>query len=390
MPNSNLPDHPRRHRRRPRKRRVATYGLLTLLGTGALVLLNQTHPSQASLSEWFTSDLPPIAQQITSPDSEVSPRSQSNSFIANAVEQVGRERAADLGVPVASIAQTIRSLIAGDKISELKDGTDIYDIKDYDHPIRQWLTRYTYHDNDNEGFHIRVDRQTMEVVEAEIQNFEMEEELEASRQVELDLARQLGQHRRLVAAAGADFQHPIIGPQVEQIGHHGDDVGLRDRLAEADRQRPVGIGRAAVHLEVPLRRADVGEEPLHPLGVAGEHFLVEKSRVPTDQHVADVDGKVGDRRNAAAAERNAAGRNGQYKAEVYRSSKRYQLFVESEVDQARQIARWSGKPVFCIETMQMINPGVYPWQNEQTADTDYHRRGTLLARLRRSMRRTSG
>jgi hydrophobic/amphiphilic exporter-1 (mainly G- bacteria), HAE1 family len=42
--------------------------------------------------------------------------------------QVDRERAAALGVPVASIATAIRSLMAGDAVSELKDGTDAYDI----------------------------------------------------------------------------------------------------------------------------------------------------------------------------------------------------------------------------------------------------------------------
>jgi HAE1 family hydrophobic/amphiphilic exporter-1 len=42
--------------------------------------------------------------------------------------EIDRERAASLGVPVAAIATTIRSLIAGDKITELKDGLDIYDV----------------------------------------------------------------------------------------------------------------------------------------------------------------------------------------------------------------------------------------------------------------------
>ncbi len=42
--------------------------------------------------------------------------------------QVDRERAAALGVPVASIALAIRSLMAGDPVSELKDGSDAYDI----------------------------------------------------------------------------------------------------------------------------------------------------------------------------------------------------------------------------------------------------------------------
>jgi HAE1 family hydrophobic/amphiphilic exporter-1 len=41
---------------------------------------------------------------------------------------VDRERAADLGVPVASVASTIRAMIAADAVSELKDGVDVYDI----------------------------------------------------------------------------------------------------------------------------------------------------------------------------------------------------------------------------------------------------------------------
>jgi HAE1 family hydrophobic/amphiphilic exporter-1 len=41
---------------------------------------------------------------------------------------VNRERAADLGVPVAAVATSLRALIAGDKVSELKEGLDIYDV----------------------------------------------------------------------------------------------------------------------------------------------------------------------------------------------------------------------------------------------------------------------
>jgi HAE1 family hydrophobic/amphiphilic exporter-1 len=41
---------------------------------------------------------------------------------------VDRNKAADLGVPVVSVARTIRSLMAGDKISDLKEGSDIYDV----------------------------------------------------------------------------------------------------------------------------------------------------------------------------------------------------------------------------------------------------------------------
>jgi HAE1 family hydrophobic/amphiphilic exporter-1 len=41
---------------------------------------------------------------------------------------VDRNKAADLGVPVVSIARTVRSLMAGDAISDLKEGSDIYDV----------------------------------------------------------------------------------------------------------------------------------------------------------------------------------------------------------------------------------------------------------------------
>ena len=89
MPASNLPDSSP-PRPRLRKRRIARYGLLTLLGTGTLVLLNQTYPSQASLTGWLTSDLSFITQQVsTSVDEVTLPRSQNTNFIADAVEQVG-------------------------------------------------------------------------------------------------------------------------------------------------------------------------------------------------------------------------------------------------------------------------------------------------------------
>lgn len=41
---------------------------------------------------------------------------------------IDRERAAALGVPVATIAQAVRMYMAGDAVSELKEGTDAYDI----------------------------------------------------------------------------------------------------------------------------------------------------------------------------------------------------------------------------------------------------------------------
>ena len=41
---------------------------------------------------------------------------------------VDRNKAADLGVPIASIARTVRSLMAGDPVSDLKEGSEIYDV----------------------------------------------------------------------------------------------------------------------------------------------------------------------------------------------------------------------------------------------------------------------
>ena len=41
---------------------------------------------------------------------------------------IDRAAAADLGVPVAAVAGTIRAFMAGDAVSEIKDGVDVYDI----------------------------------------------------------------------------------------------------------------------------------------------------------------------------------------------------------------------------------------------------------------------
>lgn len=42
--------------------------------------------------------------------------------------KIDRDAAASLGVPVASIATTVRALTAGDAVSEIKEGVDVYDI----------------------------------------------------------------------------------------------------------------------------------------------------------------------------------------------------------------------------------------------------------------------
>lgn len=81
---------PATHEALPRGRRLKTYGVLTLLGTTALVLFNQTTPSEASRSDWPQTELPPVAQEVSVMLAQVSlPAFQSTSFIADAVERVG-------------------------------------------------------------------------------------------------------------------------------------------------------------------------------------------------------------------------------------------------------------------------------------------------------------
>ena len=68
-------------RRRHRWQQILTYGLLTLVGTGALVMLNRTTPSQASLADW-------VGLEPEAPSLALLP-SDDSSFIANAVDRVG-------------------------------------------------------------------------------------------------------------------------------------------------------------------------------------------------------------------------------------------------------------------------------------------------------------
>lgn len=43
----------------------------------------------------------------------------------------------------------------------------LYHAKDYDHPLREWFTDWSFHDSDNEGLMIRVERATGEVAQVE-------------------------------------------------------------------------------------------------------------------------------------------------------------------------------------------------------------------------------
>lgn len=73
-----------------KKRNVATYSLLTLLGTGALVLLSQTTPSQAQLSNRWQLDLLPQAPFDVAQGTGQLPTIEGDNFIAAAAEQVGQ------------------------------------------------------------------------------------------------------------------------------------------------------------------------------------------------------------------------------------------------------------------------------------------------------------
>lgn len=58
---------------------------------------------------------------------------------------------------------------------------------------------------------------------------------------------------------------------------------------------------------------------------------------------------------ATKEERLRAGSHGRFKADVYRASPNV-LFIESSLRQATEIARVSGKSVFCMENREMISP----------------------------------
>lgn len=64
-----------------------------------------------------------------------------------------------------------RAVVYGEVTAETDDSYfltySLYHVKDYDHPVREMISSWTYHDSDNEGLHLRVDKQTMSVAEVE-------------------------------------------------------------------------------------------------------------------------------------------------------------------------------------------------------------------------------
>ena len=58
-------------------------------------------------------------------------------------------------------------------------------------------------------------------------------------------------------------------------------------------------------------------------------------------------------KDISAKERAALGRHAEYKAQIYKESDAI-LFFESDYDQALEICRLSGKPVFCVNNVTLI------------------------------------
>ncbi|ASY71562.1 phosphoribosyltransferase [Sinorhizobium fredii USDA 205] len=81
-------------------------------------------------------------------------------------------------------------------------------------------------------------------------------------------------------------------------------------------------------------------------------------------------------------ERQRLAAHGRFKAEFYKRSDAV-LFIESEHDQAMNIAKLSGKPVLCVESQQMISPDML-WLSGQLmqATTSEGRKAMLKAMAR--------
>ena len=57
---------------------------------------------------------------------------------------------------------------------------------------------------------------------------------------------------------------------------------------------------------------------------------------------------------ATREERKAWGKHGFFKGSIYKNNSKASLFVESSYSEAKQIAKTSGKPVFCVETFSLL------------------------------------
>lgn len=102
-------------------------------------------------------------------------------------------------------------------------------------------------------------------------------------------------------------------------------------------------------------------EPLHIPTVRVGHLVtcrLEKYRDLTETWLAQAGVQYRElvmMNYATKAERIAAGSHAKFKADAYTRTDAL-LFVESDADQAREIAQLSRRPVFCFGTGEMINP----------------------------------
>jgi uncharacterized HAD superfamily protein/adenine/guanine phosphoribosyltransferase-like PRPP-binding protein len=97
----------------------------------------------------------------------------------------------------------------------------------------------------------------------------------------------------------------------------------------------------------------------HPIGTLVTSRL-ERYRPQTEAWLARTGlryGKLVMLDLPSAAERRRLAAHGRFKADYYRTSDAI-LFIESENQQARTIARVAGKPVLCLETHSLIEPSL--------------------------------
>lgn len=95
--------------------------------------------------------------------------------------------------------------------------------------------------------------------------------------------------------------------------------------------------------------------PTQKVGVLVSSRL-EKYRGQTEQWLSKYAIEYNDlelMQNVTAKERAAEGRHAEYKAKIYKDSDAI-LFFESNYDQALEICNLSGKPVFCIDNMTLV------------------------------------
>ena len=104
-------------------------------------------------------------------------------------------------------------------------------------------------------------------------------------------SRQRRDDCRLIPEPGANFEHRVIGLDIEQVGHQRDDKRLRDRLLEADRKRRIGVG---MRLKLDGHKG-VTRHLIHDL-----HYPPGKGRFADPR--AHIDGLDGDLRDHGSAQ----------------------------------------------------------------------------------------